>query len=59
MTMPSSASVSATALLLARCGLDAKGIAASIVARFGTRLVEAPAASIKPPKLAAEPAVKA
>jgi 1-deoxy-D-xylulose-5-phosphate synthase len=47
------------ALLLARCGLDAKGIAASIVARFGTRLVEAPAASIKPPKLAAEPAVKA
>ena len=46
------------ALLLTRCGLDAKGIAASIVARFGARLVEAPVASIAPLKLAAKPAAK-
>jgi 1-deoxy-D-xylulose-5-phosphate synthase len=47
------------ALLLTRCGLDAKGIAASIVARFGARLVEAAVASIAPLKLAAKPAAQA
>ena len=47
------------ALLLSKCGLDAKGIAASIVARFGARLVEAPVASIAPLKMAARPAAKA
>jgi 1-deoxy-D-xylulose-5-phosphate synthase len=47
------------ALLLSKCGLDAKGIAASIVARFGARLVEAPVASIAPLKLAAKPAATA
>jgi 1-deoxy-D-xylulose-5-phosphate synthase len=47
------------ALLLSRCGLDAKGIAASIVARFGARLVEAPVASIAPLKVAAKPAAQA
>jgi len=46
------------ALLLSKCGLDAKGIAASIVARFGARLVEAPVASISPLKLAAKPAAQ-
>jgi len=46
------------ALLLSKCGLDAKGIAASIVARFGARLVEASVASIAPLKLAAKPAAK-
>ena len=46
------------ALLLSKCGLDAKGIAASIVARFGARLVETPVASIAPLKLAAKPAAK-
>ena len=46
-------------LLLTRCGLDAKGIAASIVARFGARLVEAAVASIAPLKLAAKPAAQA
>jgi 1-deoxy-D-xylulose-5-phosphate synthase len=44
------------ALLLSRCGLDAKGIAASIVARFGARLIEAPVASIASLKVAAKPA---
>ena len=38
--------------------LDGKGIAASIVARFGARLVEASVASIAPLKLAAKPAAK-
>jgi 1-deoxy-D-xylulose-5-phosphate synthase len=47
------------ALLLSRCGLDAKGIAASIVARFGARLIEAPVASIAPLKMAAKPAAQA
>ena len=47
------------ALLLSKCGLDAKGIAASIVARFGARLVEAAVASIAPLKLAAKPAAQA
>jgi len=47
------------ALLLSRCGLDAKGIAASIVARFGARLIEAPVSSIAPLKVAAKPAMKA
>ena len=47
------------ALLLSRCGLDAKGIAASIVARFGARLIEAPVSSIAPLKVAAKPAIKA
>src|SRR5260370_11917318 len=47
------------ALLLSQCGLDAKGIAASIVARFGARLVEAPVASIAPLKVAAKPAAQA
>ena len=47
------------ALLLSRCGLDAKGIAASIVARFGARLVEAPVASIAPLRVAAKPAAQA
>ena len=47
------------ALLLTRCGLDAKGIAASIVARFGARLVEAQVASIAPLKVAAKPAAQA
>ena len=47
------------ALLLSRCGLDAKGIAASIVARFGARLIEAPVASIAPLKVAAKPAAQA
>ena len=47
------------ALLLSKCGLDGKGIAASIVARFGARLVEAPVASIAPLKLAAKPAATA
>src|SRR5450432_352112 len=47
------------ALLLSKCGLDAKGIAASIVARYGARLVEAPAAAVAPLKVAAKPAVKA
>jgi 1-deoxy-D-xylulose-5-phosphate synthase len=47
------------ALLLSKCGLDAKGIAASIVARYGARLVEAPAAAIAPLTTAAKPAVKA
>ena len=47
------------ALLLSKCGLDAKGIAASIAARFGARLVEAPVASIAPLKLAAKPAATA
>jgi 1-deoxy-D-xylulose-5-phosphate synthase len=47
------------ALLLSKCGLDAKGIAASIVARFGARLVEAAVASIAPLKMAARPAAKA
>jgi 1-deoxy-D-xylulose-5-phosphate synthase len=47
------------ALLLSICGLDAKGIAASIVARFGARLAEAPMASIAPLKMAARPAAKA
>ena len=46
------------ALLLSKCGLDAKGIAASIVARFGARLAEVPVASIAPLKLAAKPAAK-
>ncbi|HWZ71472.1 MAG TPA: 1-deoxy-D-xylulose-5-phosphate synthase [Casimicrobiaceae bacterium] len=46
------------ALLLSRCGLDAKGIAASIVARFGARLIEAPVASIAPLKMAAKPAAQ-
>jgi 1-deoxy-D-xylulose-5-phosphate synthase len=46
------------ALLLTKCGLDAKGIAASIVARFGARLVDAPVASIAPLKLAAKPAAQ-
>jgi len=36
------------ALLLARCGLDAKGIAASINARFGSRRSDAVAASVTP-----------
>jgi len=35
-------------LLLARCGLDAKGIAASINARFGSRRSDAVAASVTP-----------
>ena len=35
-------------LLLARCGLDAKGIAASISARFGSRRSDAVAASVTP-----------
>jgi 1-deoxy-D-xylulose-5-phosphate synthase len=47
------------ALLLSQCGLDAKGIAASIVARFGARLIEAPVASIAPLKAGAKPAVQA
>jgi len=47
------------ALLLCRCGLDAKGIAGSIVARFGARLVEAPVASIAQLKVAAKPAAQA
>ena len=47
------------ALLLSKCGLDAKGIAASIVARFGARVVEAPAPSIAPLKVATKPAVQA
>jgi 1-deoxy-D-xylulose-5-phosphate synthase len=34
------------ALLLARCGLDAKGIAASIVARFGASHGETPSATV-------------
>jgi 1-deoxy-D-xylulose-5-phosphate synthase len=46
------------ALLLTRCGLDAKGIATSIVARFGARLAEAPVASIAPLKMAAKPAAQ-
>ena len=47
------------ALLLSRCGLDAKGIVASIVARFGARRIEAPVASIAPLKVAAKPAAQA
>jgi 1-deoxy-D-xylulose-5-phosphate synthase len=45
-------------LLLARSGLDAKGIAASIVERFGTRPAEAPAgvASVATIKVVAKPA---
>jgi len=34
------------ALLLARCGLDAKGIAASILARFGAARSETPSATV-------------
>ncbi len=34
------------ALLLARCGLDAKGIAASILARFGPQSVPAPSPAV-------------
>jgi 1-deoxy-D-xylulose-5-phosphate synthase len=46
------------ALLLARCGLDAKGIAASIVERFGARPTElvASAGSVAPIKIVAKPA---
>ncbi|HEY8624161.1 MAG TPA: 1-deoxy-D-xylulose-5-phosphate synthase [Casimicrobiaceae bacterium] len=47
------------ALLLSRCGLDAKGIAASIVARFGARRVEASVASIAPLKVTAKPVAQA
>ena len=36
------------AVLLAQCGLDAKGIAASITARFGARLSDVGGASITP-----------
>jgi 1-deoxy-D-xylulose-5-phosphate synthase len=36
------------AVLLAHCGLDARGIAASIVARFGTRKAEVSGASVTP-----------
>jgi len=36
------------AVLLAHCGLDAKGIAASITARFGARLSDVASASITP-----------
>jgi len=46
------------ALLLARCGLDAKGIAASIAERFGARPAEplASVASVAPIKVVAKPA---
>ena len=44
------------ALLLARCGLDAKGIAAAIVERFGARPAEPPVASVAPIKAVAKPA---
>jgi 1-deoxy-D-xylulose-5-phosphate synthase len=47
------------ALLLSKCGLDAKGIAASIVSRFGARLVEAPVAAAASLRVAAKPAVQA
>ena len=46
------------ALLLSHCGLDAKGIAASIVARFGARAAEVAVAPIAPVK-GAKPTVKA
>jgi 1-deoxy-D-xylulose-5-phosphate synthase len=46
------------AVQLAHCGLDARGIAASIAARFGTRSIKAPVsvASIAPKQAAAKPA---
>ncbi|HXX85266.1 MAG TPA: 1-deoxy-D-xylulose-5-phosphate synthase [Casimicrobiaceae bacterium] len=44
------------ALLLARCGLDAKGIAAAIVERFGARPAEPLVASVAPIKAVAKPA---
>ncbi len=46
------------ALLLSHCGLDAKGIAASIVARFGARPAEMPAAPSALEKGAARPKVR-
>src|SRR5262249_27791649 len=45
------------ALLLARCGLDAKGIAAAIVERFGARPAEPLVASVAAIKAVAKPAV--
>ncbi len=46
------------ALQLSHCGLDAKGIAASIVARFGARPAEATVAALMPVK-GSKPTVKA
>ncbi len=46
------------ALQLSHCGLDAKGIAASIVARFGARPAEAAVAPLMPVK-GSKPTVKA
>jgi 1-deoxy-D-xylulose-5-phosphate synthase len=47
------------ALLLAHCGLDAKGIAASIVERFGPRFADTPTASVTALKPAPTPALNA